>query len=81
MRVWTPANIEKIRVKRKMTSLALERAMIRASPPYKLEPTNNHIRNIINGKVENPGVKYALLFADVLGCAVDDFVVDSCGKR
>jgi len=81
MLIWTPAKIDKIRLKRKMTSLGLERAMIRTSPPYKLEPTNNHIRNIINGKTENPGVKYALLFADVLGCKVDDFVVDSCGKR
>lgn len=71
MRVWTPANIEKIRLKRKMSSLGLERAMVRAAP-IGLEPTNNHIRNIINGKVANPGIKYVLLFADVLGCSADD---------
>lgn len=71
MRVWTPTNIEKIRLKKKITSLGLERAMVRAAP-IGLEPTNNHIRNIINGKVENPGIKYALLFAHVLGCKVDD---------
>lgn len=74
MRIWTPSKIDKIRLKRKMTSLGLERAMIKAAPP-ELEPTNNHIRNIINGKTKNPGVIYAALFADVLECAIDDFFV------
>ena len=72
---WHPANIEKIRLKRKMTSLGLERAMIRAAP-IGLEPTNNHIRNIIKGKTKTPGIDYVLLFAHVLGCSVDDLCVE-----
>ena len=71
MRVWAPANIKKIRLKREMGSLELERAMIRAAP-IGIEPTNNHIRNIIKGKTKDPGIRYVLLFAHVLGCTADD---------
>lgn len=74
MRVWKPANIEKLRLQLGMTSLGLERAMIRAAP-IGIEPTNNHIRNIIKGKTKDPGIRYVLLFADVLNCAVDDLCV------
>lgn len=81
MLIWVPANIDKIRKERKLSDQGFLRAVTRAAPPYKLEPSYNHLRNIVTGKVKNPGVQYALLFADVLNCRVDDFVVDSCAKR
>ena len=76
MRVWAPANIDKIRLKRKMTSQGLLRTMTIAAPKHNLEPSFNHLRNIIKGKTKNPGVSYAILFADALKCSLDDLCIE-----
>ena len=75
MRVWTPANIDKIRLKRGMTSLGFLRALSVKALAYGLEPSNNHVRNIINGKGRGPQPAYLALFADVLDCSIDEFFV------
>lgn len=73
---WTPVNITKIRKSRKLTDQGFLRALTRTAPQYNLEPSYNHLRSISKGKTNNPGIQYVLLFADVLKCKVDDFVVE-----
>ena len=74
MRVFTPANIKKIMRERHMSFGDFMRRMIKVADNYDLEPANNHVHNIINGKV-SPGAQYLALFADVLECQVDAFYV------
>ena len=75
MRVWTPANIDRIRLERGMSFLGFVTAMIKVQEKYGIWTSNNHIRDIIRGKVKHPGANYVALFADVLGCSTDDFYV------
>ena len=78
MRVFRPANIKTIRKDRGMNQGDLERELIIRAPNYKtragksLKPRTNHIRSIMLGKRDTSSV-YLALFADVLGCKIDDF--------
>lgn len=75
MRIWTPAKIDEIRKRGDMSFLGFVTAMIKVQDKYGITTSNNHIRDIINGKVKNPGANYLALFADVLGCSTDDLFV------
>ena len=76
MRIWTPANIDIIRKDlRGMKFLGFVTAMIKVQHLYGITTSNNHIRDIIKGKVKHPGANYVALFADVLNCSTDDFFV------
>lgn len=74
MRVFEPGIINEIRTKRGMTFGDFMRAITIESPKYGLKPTNNQVRNIINGDTA-PRPTYLALIADVLKCSVDDFFV------
>ena len=81
MRIWTPGNIDKIRKKKGMSFLGFMRKVRRGAAGTKRLPSDNHVRNIINGSVPDPGVGYAGLFADALECKTDDFFVEKEPKR
>lgn len=40
--------------------------------PGALKPTRQYIYGIMDGSTKQPGVDYAFLIADALGCRVDD---------
>ena len=80
MRVFSPAEIEKVRRGKSMSFGDFMRALSIRAPAYGVKPAINHIRNIINGK-SSPGPAYLALFADVLGCETDDFFVEKEPKR
>ena len=74
MRVFNPAKLDKKRRDRFPSFSEFFRQLVIAAPEYGLKPHINHIHNIINGKVV-PGTRYLTLFAHVLECTVDSFLV------
>lgn len=78
MRIFSGQKVDEIRRKRDMSFGDFMRAMIRVAPKYGtkgIKPANNHIHDIMSGKVLDPKSSYLCLFADVLECKVDDFFV------
>jgi transcriptional regulator with XRE-family HTH domain len=75
MRVWAPAKIDEIRKERGMSFQGFVTAMIQVQEKYGITASNNHIRDIVKGRVRAPGATYLALFADVLKCKTDDLFV------
>jgi len=72
IRVFAPPNIDRIRKAIGMSFGGFMRAMIPRANLYGIKPSNNHVRDIINGK-RKPSPNYLALFADTLQVPVDEF--------